>query len=197
MAKLFEQSAGHLIFRRPDGYVALDTRKPMPARIGSLNVTNLTVDFPKTPGEQLKAEGYTQPVFHIKYHTITPAYSGRVKQIDLGAFTGSVQPSIIYGRVRIRRTLQGGNVTGHLEAPLATNEWLQWPGGSLLLEHFGQASKIWMWRHLDIEVSGGRWRLNCRQGNDYYDTEESLSIVAQSTQSTFQIDLALEWGVFR
>lgn len=197
MARIYEADGSKMIFRRPSGYIALDTSRPMPALIGELNLSSIEVAYPKTPGEVLKAEIHSSGGGYVlKYHTDTPAYNGTF-QVDLGAFTGSVPPSMIFGLIRIRRTKSGGNVTGVLEAPLALNEWLQWPGGSLLLEHFGQGNKIWFWRHIDIVVSGGRWKLNCRQGNDRYKTAESLTGMRASTASTFSVDLQLGWGVFR
>lgn len=196
--KLFEADGGRIVCRRPNGYEALNTNTPMPALIGELTKSNITVAYPKTPGEELKGKiyGSGSSGYYFKYYTYTPAYNGN-RQLDLGPFDGSVAPSIIFGRIRIRRTVEGGNVTGVMQAPLALNEWIQWPGGSLLLEHFGQANKIWLWRHIDIEVSDGRWRLNYRQGNDRYETAESRTIVRSSTASTFSIDLQLGWGVFR
>jgi len=197
MTHLLEFTGSSIIVRRPDGYEALNTSKPMPAQVGSFNVSNVNVAYPQTPGEVVHTEIVDRGgSYQIRGWTTTPASNGN-HTVDLGAFSGSVAPSIIYGRVRIRRTLRGGNVTGLLEAPLALNEWLQWPGGSLLLEHFGQANKIWMWRHIDIFVSGGRWILAFRQGNDSYTTAKSFSYQALSTASTFSIDLQLGWGVFR
>jgi hypothetical protein len=195
MTRLLQFTGSSIIVRRTNGYEALNTARPMPAQVGSFNKSNITVAYPQTPGEVLHGE-YVSSTGSFRYWTDTPAHNGN-HSLDLGAFTGSDSPSIIYGKVRIRRTLAGGNVTGLLEAPLALNEWLQWPGGSLLLEHFGQANKIWMWRHIDISVSGGRWRLNYRQGNDHYKTSKSYSGVRASTASTFSIDLQLGWGVFR
>lgn len=197
MTRLFEADGSKMILRRPDGYEALNTATPMPALIGELSLSNVEIAYPKTPGESLHAAIHNVGGSYVtKFYIDTPSYNGG-GTLDLGAFAGSVAPSIMFGRIRIRRTVSGGNVTGVMEAPMALNEWLQWPGGSLLLEHFGQANKIWLWRHIDIEVSGGRWRLNFRQGNDHYKTAESLSIVRASTASTFSIDLQLGWSVFR
>lgn len=195
MVKIFEESGGHIYFRRPNGYVALDTSRPMPAFVGEVSFSGVEVDFPQTPGEEVRGE-YVGSTGRFRYWTVTPAYTG-ASTIDLGAFTGSTAPTIMYGRVKIRCTRFGGNSTGTIEAPLATDEWYEWPGGSLLLAHFGQASKIWMWRHIDIEVSGGRWKLNYRQGNDRYTTDKTYSPLWASTLSRFNIDLQLGWGVFR
>mgnify|MGYP000064131564 FL=1 len=80
----------------------------------------------------------------------------------------------------------------------AENEWLQWPGGSLLLEVFGQGGDpIHMWRHIDVAVSGGRWVLNWRQGNRAITTAKTYSGVSTSTVSVFSLDLQLEWDVFK
>lgn len=195
MVRIYDESDGHFRFSRPNGYVALDTRRPMPARIGSFSVSDVEVAYAQTPGEEIEGEGTS---VGIRYWMTTPAYNGLRRSISLGAFSGAVPPSIITGRIRIRRTLQGGNLTGLLEAPLAINEWIMWSGGSLLLEHFGQANKIWMWRYLDLRVADGNWLLECRQGNDKYVTDKSYGpFMRISTASTFRIDLALQWYVFR
>lgn len=195
--KLFEANAGRIICRRPNGYVALDTQTPMPCQFEGLAIDGLTISYPKTAGEEIKAEFVNRGGSYVlRYWTVTPARDD-AWSIDLGPFDGSVLPTIIYGQIRIRRTVSGGNVTGILEAPLALDEWLQWPGGSLLLEHFGQGNRIWFWRHIDIEVSGGRWKLNYRQGNSKYTTDKSFSGLRSSSASTFSVDLRLAWGVFR
>lgn len=197
MTRAFENSGGHFYFRRPsDGKVVADTTRPMPAFIGTVTFNAVAVSYPRTPGEVQRAEFFGGGS-SIRFWTETPAYSALVSTIDLGPFDGSTDPTIFLAKVKIRRTTQGGNVTGVLEAPLAVNETLQWPGGSLLLEHFGQASKIWMWRHLDFGVEAGRWVLRMWQGNDAYTTDKSTVIVRSSTASVFEIDLIINWGVFR
>jgi hypothetical protein len=194
VTRVFDASGGRIYFADPaTGYVALDTAKPMPATIGEIAFNNVGLTFPKIPGEQTHGEVTSNGV---RYWTTYAAYNSAAS-IVLGDFTGSVPPTIINGLVRIRRTTGGGNVIGLIEAPLAVNEWLQWPGGSLLLEVFGQAGPIHLWRHIDISVSGGKWRLNYRQGNAAKTTSKSYSIVSTSTSSVFSIDLKLSWGVFR
>lgn len=194
MTRVYQADGGRIYFANPvTGYVALDTRKPMPASIGEVAFNNVGFTFPKIPGEQIKGEITSGGP---RYWTTYPAWNF-AGSVVLGHFSGSVQPSIINGLVRIRRPAGGGNVTGLIEAPLAVNEWLEWPGGSLLLEVFGQAGPIHLWRHIDIGVSGGNWVLNYRQGNASKTTPKSYSIVSASTSSQFSIDLKLSWSVFR
>lgn len=203
--RAFENSGGHWFFRRPDGYVAMDTSRPMPASIETKTWAAIPVVFPRTPGE---AQTGRVASGGIEFRTVTPAYSAKVAAVDLGAFTGSAAPTIYFAKAKIRRTptpgtsapdgdFGGGNATGRLEAPLAVDETVQWPGGSLLLEHFGQSNKIWLWRHLDFGVEAGRWVLNLWQGNDAYTTAYTYTPLHASTESSFELDLTINWGVFR
>lgn len=197
--RLFEQTGAHLVFRRKgSGYVALDTSRPMPCLLGSKTWTNLQLDWPYTSYEAIRGEGTFSG---IRYWTEMQAHDVLTKK-DLGAFTG-VTPKMFLGQIRVRRTRQGQVVTGYMEAPIAVNEWIEWPGGSLLLEVLGQSNEpIKMWRHMEIAVEAGRWVLNMRQSSRAFVTEKSYRGGVQDpveayTTSQFFIDLNVSWGYFR
>lgn len=175
-------SENRIHITRSDGSTALDTATRMPAKLGSISLTGVTVEFPIIPGETntyLPSNGWWR-------HT-TPS-SNIVTQQTLAAYPSSVPPQFFWCRARFTWNTVG-NIGGRPITPnIMTGEWVPWVG-SVFLESY----QAYLFRHLNIVVTGGNIVLEKRQSTEYKTTDFNIQ---GSTHSVYAMDLELAWGIF-
>lgn len=198
MPRVWELADGHVMVRHPSGAVRLDTRTPMPVRLGTKSWSG-ALNFANPGGSKLEFS-----TTRGDYRLTVPAVLQSMQAVDMGAYPAA-QPAAkwVHGEVRVKQTqkLDVGGDGKYLVALLGRkqnvwSEWIAWPGGSLVLEiGFDDNDPIWLWRHMHVAVVGGRWRLEARHSNAAFTS--NWSRVVPSLVSRYQVDVNLEYGTYK
>lgn len=198
MVRVWDIADGHVVVRHPSGAVRLDTRTPMPVRLGAKSWSG-SFGFTNPGGSKLEFS-----TSRGDYKLTVPAVLQSTQSIDMGAYPASLPAAKWwYGEVRLRQTkkLDVGGDGKYLVALLGRaqnvwSEWVAWPGGSLVLEiGFDDNDPIWLWRHMHVAVVNGRWQLQVRHSNAFF--QSNWSRVVPSLVSTYQIDVNLDYGTYK
>ena len=180
---IVDMKPGRFVLRKPDGTPMLDTTERNPAEAGRVTVTGLTVDWPVVPGENNEY----LPLTGLYRHNI-PAHQLVTTQ-TLGALSvAGVTPQLYLTNIKITQTLIGNAGPYKLYCRPSQNQTVSLVG-SVLLEAHG----IYVYRAINIAVSGGNLVLEKRQLGVGYDAND---IVPNSTRSTYTMDIDVAWGVF-
>lgn len=198
MVDLLDMTAGRIRFRKPDGTVVLDTNDRMPALLGTLSVTGVTLEWPQTPGEFLEGRvtgGGIERRWNVFASTLNTT-------VDLGAYPSAASPNIVWARAKLTTVYAAGSISNIDVQKLIfpTGEWVAWVGGSIPISTFGRTgdNPAWLWRSMSLEVASGRWVARLRQGNadrtTAYTTNTSYD--TQNTRLELEADFEIGWGVF-
>lgn len=194
MARVFEYGSGSLVVRNLAGESVFSSSDRMLAQIYSETFSGVTVDFPIVSGEVTQFGTGSNFGF---VRRVVPAVTLRTEQTILGSHAGEV-PDVIFAKVRCTSFSIGGlNIDQQFTPFFDMTDWINLPGGSAFVEFgvqwgAGPNYRRWLYRHIDIGVSGGNWVVNKRQSNAAYTTPYRNS--AGTTASTFTMDFEISSG---
>ena len=138
MVEMLDMTAGRIVIRRPNGTTVLDTDTRMPAKLGSISLTGVSLEWPVTDGEYnefLPLSGFWR---HRMYET------NRNTQQTLAAYPSSVAPQFFWCRVKLADATSG-NVGGFaLARGVTRGVWVPLVG-SVLVETYG----TYLMRHIN------------------------------------------------
>ncbi len=183
MVEMIDMTPGRIVIRRADNSTVLDTDTRMPAKLGSISLTGVSLEWPVTDSEYnefLPLSGWWR---HRMYET------NRNTHQVLAAYPSPVAPQFFWCRYKLTDSVSG-NVGGYPLAPgVSRNVWAPWVG-SVLVETYG----AYLIRHMNITATvGGNIVIEKRQSTIFKSTDNNIQ---GSTRSVHLLDIELAWGIF-
>lgn len=197
MVEMLDASGSSLIFRNSAGVELLNTADRMPARIGDVTFSNITLSFPPISGEGIFGRG---TMSGIEYRYILPAHNVTYT-VDLGNGPGTIIPNfaICTFNGAVTSSAQPYGYWSHSQK-FKQSVWQPFQG-SIHLESCG-TSNVGEWelvqRHCYLtRLSNGHFGIVCRQTSAGYTGDWSTSPYdGLSIAAAFKFSFRVMWGIY-